>query len=301
MAHNDLTMESAYTKINLGDIKIHQKTWGTSPPEILLLHGLASNLRIWDLVAPILVQKGHSVLAIDLRGHGLSSKPTNGYDFDTVSNDVIRTIDHLGLRKPILVGHSWGGNVAVHIGAHFPDHIKGLCLIDGGLIEISKIPHNTRKKSLDSMAPPDFNGWTRDEMIKRLQTRDWGIRDCYSKKFNLDEIVLSNFHISRNSAITPHFRRLNHLKVISAFWAHKPTELFSSITVPTLIMPAFKSNHKTSIRTTTRDQVLAIAESLIPQSKVVRLEDSIHDVPLQKPLLVAKILSAAIKEGFFRR
>ena len=292
-------MEQVDTRINLGDIKIHQKHWGGNGPHILLLHGLASNLRIWDLVAPNLVQQGYTVIAIDQRGHGLSSKPTKGYDFDTVSNDVIRTIDHLEIPNPILVGHSWGGNVALHIGAHFPERIKGLCLIDGGLIEISRIPNNSLKKSLASMSPPDFTEWTKKKMLKRLQDRDWGIRDSYSKKHDLEDIVLSNFHISENNTIYPHLHRSNHLKVISAFWSHKPTDLFSSITVPTLIMPAFANNSGKNVSPTTRDEILAMAEDIIPNSRIVRLENSIHDVPLQKPLLVSKILSAAIKEGCF--
>ena len=182
-------MEPVHTTINLGDVKIHQKHWGGNGSHILLLHGLASNLRIWDLVAPNLVQKGYTVLAIDQRGHGLSSKPTKGYDFDTVSNDVMRTIDHLEIPNPILVGHSWGGNVAVHIGAHFPERLKGLCLIDGGLIEISRIPDNTLQKSLTSMSPPDFTEWTKQKMLNRLKYRDWGVRDSYSQKCNLEEIV----------------------------------------------------------------------------------------------------------------
>jgi len=293
------SMKAMNNKINLGDITIHQKNWGGNGPHILLLHGLASNLRIWDLVAPILVQMGYSVTAIDQRGHGLSSKPSQGYDFDTTSKDVIRIINHLPLANPIVVGHSWGGNVAVHIGAHFSDHVRGICLIDGGLIEISRLPNNTLKKSLKSMAPPEFKGWKRKDMINRLQARDWGERDACSKKVNLDDIVLSNFHTGRNGDIVPHFHRSNHLKIISAFWDHKPTELFSSIAVPTLIMPADRKDPETSVRTTTRDEILGLAESLIPKSETIWLSESIHDVPLQRPLLIAEILSRKIENGFF--
>jgi hypothetical protein len=66
-------------------------------------------------------------------------------------------------------------------------------------------------------------------------------------------------------------------------------------------MPAFANNSGKNISSTTRDEILAMAEAIIPKSRIVRLENSIHDVPLQKPLLVAKILSAAIKEGFFEQ
>ena len=292
-------MHQINTKINLGDINIHYKHWGGSGQQIFLLHGLASNLQIWNLVAPNLVAKGYSVVAIDQRGHGLSGQPSQGYDFDTISNDAVRTMAYMNLDNPIVIGHSWGGNVAVHIGAHFPDRIRGICLIDGGLIEISRIPDNTLKKSLKSMSPPNFEGWKKKDLIDRLKGRDWGERDSYSKKVNLDEIVLSNFRVDRNDNIAPKFHRSNHLKVISAFWDHKPTELFSSITVPTLIMLADKKESETSVRRTTRDEVLDLAESLIAQCETIRLSQTIHDVPLQRPLLVAEILLKKIEEGFF--
>ena len=51
---------------------------------MLLLHGLASHCGIWDLVAPILARHAR-VVALDLRGHGASAKPDDGYDFDTVA------------------------------------------------------------------------------------------------------------------------------------------------------------------------------------------------------------------------
>ena len=53
----------------------------------MLLHGLASTHRIWDLVAPLLAQD-FSVVALDQRGHGESAKPDSGYDFGTVAADL---------------------------------------------------------------------------------------------------------------------------------------------------------------------------------------------------------------------
>ncbi len=56
----------------------------------LLVHGLASNARMWDGVGEELARLGHPSVAIDQRGHGRASKPDDGYDFGTLTNDLLR-------------------------------------------------------------------------------------------------------------------------------------------------------------------------------------------------------------------
>src|SRR5579884_2465458 len=90
----------------------------TSPTPLLLLHGLASASRIWDLVAPILAQD-RRVIALDQRGHGRSEKPDTGYDFATIVADDVAAAAKLGLGERYAVaGHSWGANVALELAAY---------------------------------------------------------------------------------------------------------------------------------------------------------------------------------------
>ena len=89
---------------------------GTQVP-FLLVHGLASNARMWDGVAVVLAAAGHPVVAVDQRGHGRSSKPDEGYDFDTIVADLVALIASLGWVRPVVVGQSWGGNVVIELGA----------------------------------------------------------------------------------------------------------------------------------------------------------------------------------------
>ena len=58
---------------------------GPEKPPIVLVHGLASNAMLWQGAATALAARGHRVIAIDQRGHGLSSKPESGYDIDRKS------------------------------------------------------------------------------------------------------------------------------------------------------------------------------------------------------------------------
>src|SRR5262252_5842154 len=79
----------------------------------VLVHGLASNLRLWDGVAEHLHARGHTVVAVDQRGHGRSDAPDSTYGMDTAVTDLQTIIDALALVRPVLAGQSWGGNVVL--------------------------------------------------------------------------------------------------------------------------------------------------------------------------------------------
>src|SRR5262249_15758174 len=93
-------------------VRLHYREWGgparasEAHVPIVLLHGLASTAHIWDLVAPFLSQE-RRVVALDQRGHGLSDKPDEGYDFATIVADDFSALDHLYIGDRFIVtGHS---------------------------------------------------------------------------------------------------------------------------------------------------------------------------------------------------
>ena len=103
---------------------------------MVLLHGLASTCRIWDFVAPILA-RDFAVIAVDQRGHGDSGKPEHGYDFATVGRDVAALLEGRGIQSPVLVGHSWGADVALELAVARPGLLQGIVFVDGGTIDAS--------------------------------------------------------------------------------------------------------------------------------------------------------------------
>ena len=103
----------------------------------VLVHGLASNARMWDGVAAELAAAGHPVVWIDQRGHGQSGKPDDGYDFTTIVNDLVVLISELGFHRPIVVGQSWGGNVVLELAATHPEVPGAVVAVDGGFIELA--------------------------------------------------------------------------------------------------------------------------------------------------------------------
>ncbi len=272
----------------------HYRDWGGDGQPVVLLHGLASNCRIWDMVAPILAED-HRVVALDQRGHGESFAPDEGYDFATVVADLKGFIDLLGLELPIVVGHSWGGDVALEYAVAHPDDTRGVCFVDGGTIEIAARSDWTLDDAKREMAPPIWKGVTLEAFRSRLRSRRLSLNDP-----RVEEIVLANFRTLDDGTITSRLSRENHLKIIEALWDHKPSELYPLTRCPALLMPARQqSDDSPQARRWRREEAIARAERLLPVSKTVWMEDSIHDVPIQRPALVASTISEHIESGFF--
>ena len=282
----------------LNSLTLYYRDWGGSGKSIILLHGLASNSRIWDLVAPILASNS-SVIAIDQRGHGKSDKPRGGYDFNSVTDDIAQFIIKMKIDNPVIVGHSWGGSVALSLAVRYPTLVSGLCFIDGGLIEISRAPGNTLKLALDRMAPPVWDGITEERVMQRMKQRNWGTRDSTSLSASLEDIVMANLTVDNDGFVKARLSRENHLEIVRAFWAHKPSDMFPQVQCPVLILPA-RLGSPDDERGEFRDQMVSLAQETIPTSEVIWLENSIHDVPLQRPELVSQLVSERIENGFFR-
>ena len=98
--------------IDLPAGRFHYVSWGAEHielPSALLLHGITSSAQSWVRVAPALANR-YRVYALDMRGHGDSIKPSKGaYSLRHTADDAAAFIDMLGLERPLLIGHSWGG------------------------------------------------------------------------------------------------------------------------------------------------------------------------------------------------
>ena len=290
--------------ISVNGNSFHYRNWRGEGQAVVLVHGLASNCRIWDLVAPILSRR-FRVVAIDQRGHGESFKPDTGYDFATVVSDLHGFMDALGISNPVIVGHSWGADVALEYAVAHPGLARGLCFVDGGSIEISARPDWTLEDARREMAPPLWTGVTLEAFRERLRTR-WAISTALSLEGEgervrvIEQIVLANFDVNDDGTISSRLSRDNHLKIIDALWDHKPSELYSRVDCPVLLMPARQQGDPSpQARRWRREESVARAESLLPTAKTAWMEDSIHDVPIQRPELVASTIADHITGGFF--
>lgn len=110
-------------------LRLRAAVGGTGDPVIVLLHGYAESALAWRAVASGLVAD-FRVAALDLPGHGLSSKPATGYSIDGIGEAVALAITGLSDTPVVLVGHSMGGAVAVWVAAWQPALVGRLVLID---------------------------------------------------------------------------------------------------------------------------------------------------------------------------
>ena len=281
--------------MELGGLSFHYRDWGGSGQPIVLLHGLASTSRIWDMVAPLL-SANCAVVALDQRGHGESAKPDFGYDFASVSADLHAFFQGLAIESPIVIGHSWGGDVALEYAVEHPDVCRGLGFVDGGSIDISTRPGNTLERALVDMAPPDWTGMTVDKLLERART--WRRPSMLTPEH--EEILLSNFNITAGGAISSRLSRENHLRIVEALWDHVPSKLYPDVTCPVLLMPARQEDSDPqNDRQSRRAESIERAEGLIPRSKTDWFEDSVPDVPIQRPELLAEVITEHITNGFF--
>ena len=116
----------------------------------------------------------------------------------------------------------------------------------------------------------------------------------------LEGILLANFDVLEDKTIRARLSRENHMRIIEALWEHRPSLLCPQVQSPVLLMPARRqANDPPAARRFRREEAVATAAELLPRSKTVWLEDSIHDVPLQRPQLVADVISDNIRNGLF--
>src|SRR5690242_10169745 len=151
-------------------VHLHVRRWPGDRRPFLLVHGLSSNARLWDGVAAELSAAGHPVHAVDLRSHGDSDAPPEGYDTATAADDLAA----LGLTGVVAVGQSWGGNVVVSLAAKHPEVVAALALIDGGWLDLTQ-SFPTWEAAEAALRPPDIEGLPASELRRYLRENhpDW--------------------------------------------------------------------------------------------------------------------------------
>lgn len=113
--------------VPLKDVTLHIVDWAGGDPTVLAIHGSAGMAHTFGALAERLAPTVRFV-GVDLRGHGFSDKPPAGYDLERHVEDIRQLIAALGLRRPVLLGHSAGGTVAAFVAA--AADVQGLVLLE---------------------------------------------------------------------------------------------------------------------------------------------------------------------------
>src|SRR2546423_1854352 len=252
---------------------MHVRDWGGEGQPVVLVHGLASNARIWDLTAPYMIGAGLRVVAVDQRGHGQTDKPADGYDYPTITSDLRAALAVLDLRRPIIVGHSWGASVAVSYAVASPSDVAGIVLLDGGFFDMSS--SMTWEQAEVRMAPPDLTRLTPEEFLERA--RAWGKALVWDEPTTA--AVMGNFFVADDGRLRPHLSRENHMRILRAMFDEQPIAMLRRVECPVLLAPAMQAGKPPDVDFSARKrEAVERARAVVPQAEVRWFEDTIHDV-----------------------
>jgi pimeloyl-ACP methyl ester carboxylesterase len=251
---------------------------------LLLLHGLASSRRIWDLVVPLLNDR-FTVVTVDLPGHGASDTHDGPHDFASLRHALIDLIHHLGLERPVVVGHSWGASVALEIAAgDLP--LSHLVLVDGGYSAYRLLPQMTWELLREHLSPPHLDVPEADYLTM--------LREAFGTRWRpeFEPILLANMRTT-DGALSARLPRPSHLAILEAMWEQDLPALYQRITVPTLLIVAGLDGPGTLDWHALKELALPLLhEHFAGPLQVITMPETVHDVPLQRP----RELANAIRE-----
>ena len=241
---------------------------------LVLHHGLASSQRIWDLMLPALARR-FRVVTYDARGHGLSAKPTSAYGFDHLRGDALAVIRAARLRRPVIVGHSWGAMVALDLAAERPASVAGAVLIDGGVFRM-RDNFATWPDAKRALAPPMLAG-TPVERFRANMRRRFPV----TVTPQIERMIMSLMRVDARGGIHPRLSRANHFRILHAIWDQDVVGLHRKLSVPTLAILAHGSEGAAEFDAAKRAGAARLREAGSPAR--ISWMRGIHDLPVQHP------------------
>ncbi len=277
--------------VQSGEISIHYLAWQQevrsddsrgARPSILLLHGLTSCAQTWSFVAPLL-SNAFDVYAIDLRGHGETDKPEDGYDFNTLCGDVASFMEALGIGKSVVAGHSWGASVAACLAVHRPDLVSNLMMIDGGFYSARRRVEMTRDQWEARLAPEEIYA-TVDTYLAAASHSLGGLTP------ELEEIFMASIYLNGDGSVREKLSRENQVRILKAMWDYHPEELYPRLALPTTLIAARSSDPDMQPFVQRKEAGIAEVLRILPQAQVAWMDNAVHDLQLQRPKELAEVM-----------
>jgi pimeloyl-ACP methyl ester carboxylesterase len=282
--------------------------WADQGPGVLLLHGLASTARSWTPVARRLRAARH-VVAMDLRGHGLSDAPTEGYEAMTLAEDVVAVAEGSGLvpmeldgppsdghapDRPapgvVLAGHGFGAIVAAWAAAELGPRCAGLVLVDGGwedLADASGLDPDEFLRGLDE--PPEvlrsMDAYLADR--EGFDPSTWDEDQAAAARAAVVELPVGRVE----PAIHEHVRTA----CVGAMFEYEPVASLRAVTAPVTVLVAAddeEGNHARTLDATLH----ALAAAGRSGPRVIRFPADGHNLMRYRPAEVTHAILAAASE-----
>lgn len=124
-----MSTQALDSTLQVGGVNLHYQTVGRGE-DVVLIHGLGANLAFWFLGVARVLANDYRVITYDLRGHGRSSMPARGYRLDDMTADLDALLNHLGVDRCHVVGHSFGARIGLLYSISRPSMVKSLTVAD---------------------------------------------------------------------------------------------------------------------------------------------------------------------------
>ncbi len=240
---------------------LYVKDWGQGRP-VILIHGWPLNADSWEHQALHLARAGHRVIAYDRRGFGRSEQPWEGYNYDTLADDLASVIDALGLQDAAIVGFSMGGGeVSRYMSRHQGRKIRKAALLGSiapYLVQAPDNPDGAPKEMLQGLQAQIIKD--RPEFLKSF------LKNFYGQGL-LSGVSEGILHWSLHMALLASPQAT--LRCIDA-WQEDFRPDMATFDVPTLVI------HGTSDAIVPIDPTGRQAAKMIPQAKYVEYDGAPH-------------------------
>ena len=234
-----------------GGVRLAVRDSGGDRPALVLLHGAGDNLATWEGLGRLLTDE-FRLVSHDARGHGLSETPAAA-EADALLADLEAVLGLLELRRPVLVGHSFGGSTALRFAAAGRD-VRCVCAIDAGPWRGAELP----PFDADLIRARRY-GWSGDDSALAEELAAFVAKAARESPGEPRELVEASFRRSHERGADGLWRRkplLEHMTMLAPLLrepgSQLTVELFDRIDCPTLLVCATEGSS-------------AVAEPLIAQ------------------------------------
>jgi len=261
--------------------KLAQQQLGNGA-DVVLVHGLAANRAFWYPLGTALAQR-FRVTLYDLRGHGYSERPAEGYGAVEQARDLLALLDQLGIERAALVGHSYGGAIALEAAILQPQRCTHVALMD---TRVQRLQPELRLRDVDQLT-------AFEQAVARQDGRDWEAEPEVGFRF-LEAAArqkVEGIDLGLRDEFTPFGEGRGALRAARQWLAllddttladdfrapGAATADYARLTQPVLLMDA---SHSRAGRST---QALM---QLLPQARRVDVPQSGHFFPMTHPAIV---------------
>lgn len=276
--------------------RLHYLEWEGDPTArpVVLVHDILRTAFTWLPVGRRLAP-ACPVVAVDLRGHGSSDAPREGYDLDSLALDVLTVVAGqewgaaVGGPPVVVAGHGFGASVAARMAVLQPEGVAGLCLVDGGWEEIGEATRMSPAELLAAMAEPpetlaSMEAWLADR--RAFDVPSWDADQELAARAQVEEKHAGHVApVTRPSVV----RRL-----VDAMYAYRPLDVLASVRCPVVVLAAVSRSADDEEE---RERWLALEDvqrarrtAGLPPAQVRPFEGAGHDLIRYRPDGVSRAL-----------